>query len=97
MTDLKLVLPVSFTLRVNRATPCAARPLVRTAALQLVGIAGYSSSLRLALHPMGHTAHVVQLPFLGSSYRPRRDLKRPFDTHLMLRDGLLSTLFIDLR
>jgi hypothetical protein len=43
----------------------AARPLARIAALQLVGIAGYSSSLRLALHTMEHTVRDVQLPFLG--------------------------------
>jgi hypothetical protein len=35
------------------------------AALQFVGIARYSSSLRLALHPARRTAHTVQLPFLG--------------------------------
>ncbi len=35
------------------------------AVLQLVGIARYSSSLRLALHSMEHTARDVQLPFLG--------------------------------
>ena len=65
MTDLEFVLQMSFTLAVNRATACAARPLVRMAALQLVGIARYSSSSRLVLHAMGHTAHAVQLPFLG--------------------------------
>jgi hypothetical protein len=42
-----------------------ARSLVRIAALQLVGIARYSSSLRLALHTIEHTARDVQLPFLG--------------------------------
>ena len=65
MAGLKLVLQMLFPVLVNRATACAARPLVRMAALQLVAIARYSSSLRLALHPMGHTAHAVQLPFLG--------------------------------
>ena len=65
MSDVKFVLQMSFTLLVNRATACAARPLARMAALHLVGIARYSSSFRLALHPMGHTAHAVQLPFLG--------------------------------
>ena len=49
----------------ERATVCAARPLARRASLQLVGIARYSSSLRLPLHSMEHTAHPVQLPFLG--------------------------------
>ena len=43
----------------------SSRKGARSAALQLVGIAGYSSSLRLALHPMEHTARTVQLPFLG--------------------------------
>ena len=49
----------------EHATPLAARPLARRAAKQLVGIAGYSSSSRLALYPMEHTANGVQLPFLS--------------------------------
>jgi hypothetical protein len=35
------------------------------AALQLLGIAGYSASLRLALHHHKRTLHPVQLIFLG--------------------------------
>jgi len=77
MMKLKFVARSCFTLGVSAATPCVARPLVRMAVLQLVpprakptrmgiiGIARYSSSLRLALHPMGRTAHDVQLRFLG--------------------------------
>ena len=49
----------------ERATACVARPVARRAALQLVGLARYSFSLRLALHPTGYTTHTVQLPFLG--------------------------------
>ena len=49
----------------ERACVSAARPLERMAALQLVGIAGCSSSSRLALHLREHTANGVQLPFLG--------------------------------
>ena len=41
-----------------------------------VGIAGYSSSLRLALHATEHTTHTVQLPFLGLFAYPR-SLCRP--------------------
>ena len=39
------------------------------AALQLVGIAGYSFSLRLALHPHNRTLCPVQLRVLGSINR----------------------------
>jgi hypothetical protein len=35
------------------------------AALQLLGIAGYCASLRLALHHHKRTLHPVQLIFLG--------------------------------
>ena len=66
MSGLKFVLQTGgLTWWVKHATTCAARPLERMAVLQLVGIARYSSSLRLALHPMGRTARAVQLPFLG--------------------------------
>lgn len=83
MKELKFVVQISFTIGVSSATSRAARPVVRMASLQLIGIARYSSSLRLAphkdvqappkrmdvrerpLHPTGHTAHAVQLPFLG--------------------------------
>ena len=65
MMKLKLLIQPGFTIWVNTATSRAARPLGRMAALQLVGIACYSSSLRLALHPTGRTAHTVQLRFLG--------------------------------
>jgi hypothetical protein len=37
----------------------------RMAALQLLGIASYSASLRLALHHHKRTFHAVQLIFLG--------------------------------
>ncbi len=63
--ELKFVAPSHLTIWVKVATPRALRPLVHSAALQLVAIARYSSSLRLALHPTGHTAHAVQLRFLG--------------------------------
>jgi hypothetical protein len=66
MMKFKFAARFRFTTWVSAATSRAARPLVRMAALQLVGIAGYSSSLRLALHPMGRTAHAVQLRLLGS-------------------------------
>jgi hypothetical protein len=46
------------------------------AALQLLAIAGYCASLRLALHPHKHTLHPVQLIFLGS-----RQLKIATATH----------------
>ena len=77
MNGLKLVARMKSTFWVRSATTRAARPVGHMAALQLVpprakparlgiiGIACYSSSLRLALHPTGHTAHAVQLPFLG--------------------------------
>jgi hypothetical protein len=65
MAYLKFSLLMGFTSQKNLATAPAARPLRRMAVLQLVGIAGYSSSSHLALHPMGHTARTVQLPFLG--------------------------------
>jgi hypothetical protein len=65
MACLEFLLFIGITLKVNRATARAARPLTRMAVLQLVGIARYSSSLRLALHAMGRTARAVQLPFLG--------------------------------
>jgi hypothetical protein len=39
------------------------------AALQLLAIAGYCASLRLALHHHKRTLHPVQLIFLGSSFR----------------------------
>jgi hypothetical protein len=42
------------------------------AALQLLAIAGYCASLRLALHHHKHTLHPVQLIFLGSRYREMR-------------------------
>ena len=67
MACLEFLLLIGVTLRVKCATPRAARPLARMAVLQLVGIAGCSSSLRLALHPMDHTARAVHLPFLGLS------------------------------
>ena len=50
----------------ERATVCAARPFVRRSALQRVGIASSSSSLRLARHSMELTPHTVQLLLLGS-------------------------------
>jgi len=65
---MKFMLELNVTLRVRDATAFAARPLERMAALQLVAIARYSSSLRLALHPMEHTANAVQLRFLGWSH-----------------------------
>jgi hypothetical protein len=65
MKKLKFMAGTSFTIRVSVATTRAARPVRRMAALQLVGIARYSSSLRLALHLTGRTAHAVQLSFLG--------------------------------
>ena len=77
MMELKFVVLSHITLGVKAATARAARPLGCSAALQLVpeprkastvgiiGIARYSSSLRLALHPRGHTAHDVQLRLLG--------------------------------
>jgi hypothetical protein len=65
MNDFGFVVQTSVTLSVITATPRAARPLARMAALQLVGIARYSSSSRLALHTMERTARDVQLPFLG--------------------------------
>jgi outer membrane lipoprotein SlyB len=40
------------------------------AALQLLGIAGYSASLRLALYHHKRTLHAVQLIFLGSIQWP---------------------------
>ena len=65
MNNLGLIVQTGITLGVKVATSRAARPLARMAALQLVGIARYSSSLRLALHSMEHTARDVQLSFLG--------------------------------
>ena len=65
MIKSKFVLQMGFTYCVSRATTRAACPLARMAALQLGGCAGYSSSSRLALHPMGRTARAVRLPFLG--------------------------------
>ena len=77
MLELKFLVLSRIPLEMKAATARAARPVVRMAALQLVpeprkasavgiiGIARYSSSLRLALHPRGHTAHAVQLRFLG--------------------------------
>ena len=48
----------------------ATRPTPRkTNAMGIIGIARYSSSLRLALHPTDRTPHAVQLPFLGSQAR----------------------------
>ena len=65
MTGLRFIVQTYITLGVSVATPRAPRPLVRMVALQLVGIARYYSSLRLALHPMEHPARAVQLRFLG--------------------------------
>ena len=74
---LTFFVQISFTLWVRRATACGARPVVRMASLQLVlpraksarlgiiGVARYSYSLRLALHPTARTPHPIQLPFLG--------------------------------
>lgn len=47
------------------ATTCIARFLARLAALQIVAIAGYYSSLRLAIHANKRTLHAVQLMILG--------------------------------
>jgi hypothetical protein len=65
MKNLAVIVRINFTFWVSGATTRAARPVVRMAALHLLGIAHYSSSLRLALHPTGRTAHAVQLPLLG--------------------------------
>ena len=65
MESLRLMAKTNFIFKVRPATACGARSVGRMAALQLVGIARYSSSSRLALYPMEHTAHAVQLPFLG--------------------------------
>ena len=65
MKKFSFLIQTSLTFWVSLATLCAARPVVRGAALQFIGIARYSSSLRLAPHPTGHTAHSVQLPFPG--------------------------------
>ncbi len=47
------------------ATARRARFLSWLAALQLVGIARYSASLRLAIHTKKRTLHAVQLMILG--------------------------------
>jgi len=65
MESLMFMVLSNFILRVMSATTRGARPVVRMAALHLLGIARYSSSLRLALHPTGRTPHAVQLTFLG--------------------------------
>ena len=65
MNNFGFVVQTGITFFGEDATPRAARPLARMAALQLVGIAGYSSSLRLVLHTKERTARDVQLPFLG--------------------------------
>jgi hypothetical protein len=44
--------------------------------LQLLGIAGYSASLRLALYHHKRTLHAVQLIFLGSNRISGRVRKR---------------------
>ncbi len=54
-----------FTLRVNYATGRIARLSWHMAALQLLAIAGYYASLRLALHQPKRTLHPVQLRILG--------------------------------
>ena len=62
---LAFLVLIRFTFWVGCATTCAARSVVRGATLQLVGIASYSSSLRLAPHPTDRTTQAVQLPNLG--------------------------------
>ena len=54
-----------FTCRVRAATGPIARLRRRMAALQLLAIAGYYASLRLALHHRKRTLHPVQLRILG--------------------------------
>ena len=65
MEQLRFTLRASFIPWVMSATTSGARPVVRMAALHIVGIARYSSSLRLALHPTDRAPQAVQLPFLG--------------------------------
>ena len=50
---------------VNHATEWIARLWRRMTALQLLAIAGYCASLRLALHRHKRTLHSVQLRILG--------------------------------
>ena len=54
-----------FTCWVRAATGRIARLRRHMAALQLLAIAGYYASLRLALHHRKRTLHPVQLRILG--------------------------------
>jgi len=57
-----------FTCRVRAATGRIARLRRHMAALQLLAIAGYYASLRLALHHRKRTLHPVQPKILGSTF-----------------------------
>ena len=63
MTNLMTLADTGFTFWESGATTRAAQPAGRMAALHLLGIARYSSSVRLALRPAARTARAVNYRF----------------------------------